>query len=449
MPDMKEMTTLTVRGEPDTLPFTWGQRWWWNEFPPESPDRRRGNMIFSLDFPSGMSLTGALEVLADIVGRFDTLRTRYELTGRSVPVQVVERQAHIPVYFYTAEKDSPVLPESIDESMRTHNFDLHGHPPACLAIGLGSEGEPVRLHVFLDHIVTDLAGAVHLKRYFRSVISGEGTPAGPIHQPADQVALESSEARRRRNKKAMEYWRFELKAPAPDAWLSHVAAARSGSALNFSKVSLDSPFLGAALPIIAERHQVSVAHVLCHLAALTFEGFAGIPPHFNMIVSTRRSQAERSALGMYSRSIPISLKTRGRTVDECIRDAARMMMRGQLFAACDPTDFDAVCRETGWPDRAMIGVSLNDGYSATINPSAQPATRRDDLESLLKLSTFEHPHFRVHQNGRALKIDSGKGPAGVFRLSLEVDARLFSASAAEKALGEFEERVLMYLKKSR
>lgn len=107
---MKEMTTLTVRGEPDTLPFTWGQRWWWNEFPPESPDRRRGNMIFSLDFPSGMSLTGALEALADIVGRFDTLRTRYELTGRSVPVQVVERQARIPVYLYTAEKDSPILP---------------------------------------------------------------------------------------------------------------------------------------------------------------------------------------------------------------------------------------------------------------------------------------------------------------------------------------------------
>ncbi|WP_327320355.1 condensation domain-containing protein [Streptomyces sp. NBC_01235] len=405
-------------------------------------------MIISLEFPSGMSLKSALETLEGIAGRFDTLRTRYELTGEPEPVQVVERQAQIPVYLYAAESDCPGLPESIDSSMRTHNFDLLGHPPVCLAIGLGSEGEPVRLHAFLDHIVTDLVGAIYLKRYFRSVIFREGAPAGAIHQPADQVALESTEARRRRNEKAIEYWRSELTAPSPDAWLSRVAETRSGSALNFAKVSLESPFLGAALPIIAERHQVSVAHVLCHLAALTFEGFAEIPPFFNMIVSTRRSQVERSALGMYSRSIPIILKSRGRTVEERIRDSARTMMHGQLFAACDPTDFDAVCRESGWPDRAMIGVSLNDGYSATTNPSAQPGTRRDDLNSLLKLSNYEYPSFRVYQNGRAIKLDSGKSPTGIFRLSLEVDARLFSASAAEKALGEIEERVLMYLKKS-
>ncbi|MEU1251648.1 condensation domain-containing protein, partial [Micromonospora arida] len=202
--------------------------------------------------------------LAELVARHDTLRTSIDLTGYSVPMQLVHAEAQVPVAvhaeatghsaYVAAERDRP--------------FDL-ATPPPLLRVAVHREDDPAWwLTVSVSHLITggwdlnlllaDLRDGYHRRRR-----GEQPTPAEPVAvRYADFVAAELSALD---SEADAAYWR-EVVTGTPKLTLPGTPATDSGPR-QVCRTEVDIADLDGALRRFASSLGVPVKAVL-HAAHL-------------------------------------------------------------------------------------------------------------------------------------------------------------------------------------
>ncbi|WP_244219182.1 condensation domain-containing protein, partial [Micromonospora arida] len=202
--------------------------------------------------------------LAELVARHDTLRTSIDLTGYSVPMQLVHAEAQVPVAvhaeatghsaYVAAERDRP--------------FDL-ATPPPLLRVAVHREDDPAWwLTVSVSHLITggwdlnlllaDLRDGYHRRRR-----GEQPTPAEPVAvRYADFVAAELSALD---SEADAAYWR-EVVTGTPKLTLPGTPATDSGPR-QVCRTEVDIADLDGALRGLASSLGVPVKAVL-HAAHL-------------------------------------------------------------------------------------------------------------------------------------------------------------------------------------
>ncbi|WP_230463005.1 condensation domain-containing protein, partial [Micromonospora sp. CP22] len=203
-------------------------------------------------------------VLAELVARHETLRTSFDLTGYSVPMQLVHAEAEVPVAVHHGAADI----EAYVAAERKRPFDLT-QPPPLLRVAVHQEDDRSWwLTLSVSHLITggwdlNLLLADLLDGYHRRRRGEQPTPVEPVSVryadfvAAELAALDSSED--------ADYWR-QVVAGRPKLTLPGTRTNDTGP-LRVHRTEIDIADLDGPLRRLASTLGVPVKAVL-HAAHL-------------------------------------------------------------------------------------------------------------------------------------------------------------------------------------
>ncbi|WP_244295034.1 condensation domain-containing protein, partial [Micromonospora orduensis] len=241
--------------------------------------------------------------LAELVARHDTLRTSVDLTGYSVPMQLVHAEAQVPIVVHPDASGHPAYVAA----ERDRPFDL-ATPPPLLRVAVHREDDRAWwLTVSVSHLITggwdlnlllaDLRDGYHRRRR-----GEQPTPAEPVAvRYADFVAAELSALD---SEADADYWR-DVVTGTPKLTLPGTPATDSGPR-QVCRTELDIADLDPALRGLASSLGVPVKAVL-HAAHLkVMSQLSGERRFYTGLVCDARPEvrgAER-VHGMYINVLP-------------------------------------------------------------------------------------------------------------------------------------------------
>lgn len=342
-----------------------------------SPDSAVYHDIFSFHLRAPFDEGGLREAVSRLASRHAILRTSFDLTSYSEPLQLVHSNVEIPIAVVDLRHLSDVQQESelkaLFEAEKLYPFDWKRPPLLRVAIHRRSE-QTFQFGVSFHHAILDgWSIATLLTELFRLYFSQLGEDVGQLEPPPqatyrdfialERAALESEEARN--------YWSEKLRG-SPASRLPHwpitVNNAKPGQTIT-APVPL-SPEVAAGLRRLANSASVPIKSVLlaAHLRAISL--MTGRPDVLTGVVTYTRPEAADGdrVLGIFLNTIPFRLRLYGGSWLNLVR---------QTFAAEQES-----LRFRHYP---MAHVQRENG--------GQP----------LFETAFNYTHFHVYQSMRDLK----------------------------------------------
>ncbi|HEY0637215.1 MAG TPA: amino acid adenylation domain-containing protein, partial [Pseudonocardiaceae bacterium] len=269
---------------------------------------------------AAFSLDALRAAVADVVARHDTLRTTFDLSGRSVPMQLVHARVEVPV----TEHTGPVDPDAVVAAERARPFEVE-QPAPLLRVSAHrdeADGGAWWLTVAISHLITggwDLNTLLvelldHYDQRRRGLTPPQAGPAAVRYADfvaAELASLDSEDDRG--------YWRDitarYAKLVPPDGWGDPADTPRTTH-----RVRVDYRDLDAGLRALATACQVSPKAVL-HAAHLTVMGGLGAARRFYTgLVCDARPEADGAhrVHGMYINTLPFAHERGARTWRELV-----------------------------------------------------------------------------------------------------------------------------------
>ncbi len=275
-----------------------------------------------LAFESRHRLDAFLAALQDVIDRHDSLRSAFRWQGLTKPVQVVCRQAQLPI----EEKilPAPVLPRLLEATdPRQRRIDLTRAP--LLAAFIASEPDDGKCYLALltHHLVTDHLSTELLVAEIDAILANRQSallPPLPYRQfiaQAQRMSVQQHEA----------YFRAELAdfdEPAIPYGITETLG--SGAAITETRRALPAD-LAQQIREAARRERLSPA-VLFHAAwALLVGRLSGRDDVvFGSVLSGRQGiRGGESAIGMFMNTLPLRLRLDGRGIQQVIRETAAQL----------------------------------------------------------------------------------------------------------------------------
>ena len=345
-----------------TAPLSWGQTAIWRAIQHLVPDDGAMNMswITALE-EEGVSHDTPLEritsTVALVMGRHESLCTRFPLDPSGEPQQVLADAGTVPVEIVDAGDTPPAqAAAALRDRLANPAFDYGTEWP--WRIGVVRTGDVVTHAGFaLCHLATDRGGVNALVRDVLHALAGNGLPPAPeppALQPLDQARHQQSPAGLRQSNKALRYWARLLRDVPLDRFPGPRHPAR---APRYWNAVLNSPAMDRAVGAVAARHQVTTSAVL--LAAAAFEltrQTGGGTCVLQLIVGNRFRPGLTESVSPTAQDGLCVIEVGDADFDTVVDRAAKASMQAYLHAQYDPAGLDRALAEAG----VDLSCSFND-----------------------------------------------------------------------------------------
>lgn len=218
----------------------------------------------------GTTVEEIAEELAYLLGRYQPLRTRLDLTDPLEPQQVVVDHGEIGLEVVETGGLPPAeVAAAVEERYRTAPLDFTADWPIRMGV-VCEDGRPTHMVVLMSHIAIDGTGAIIM---MTEAATRETAPITGL-QPLGQAAWQQSAAGRRQNDAAMRQWEQVLGTISPLRYQERPTPEIP----RFRIGQIDSPALLAAVRAISARTGRGSSTVLLALFAVALNGTTKINP---------------------------------------------------------------------------------------------------------------------------------------------------------------------------
>jgi hypothetical protein len=297
------------------------------------------NLIWTQPVPGDADLETVCDALASLIGRHESLRTRYDVDDAGRPRQEVIGQGTMVVDVHEVGRDG--LDEAVTgaaKKFREDRYDL-ARVPLLRATVLTQDDRPRLMVMGMSHMVTDGWGLGRIRKELSAFLDprSRGLPAtdAVVWQPSDQLRYERTSSAQEQSARALDYLADRFRDfPATMFWRSHERVEQP----RYWSGRLDSPSLLAAAAAIYKSHRVTpsssifaafslvVARLTCHDESRMF------------VVHSNRNQRNMHSVANYSQTLPVGVDTRNKSFWGVMKDAHRALLNAYRYASYPPDE---------------------------------------------------------------------------------------------------------------
>ncbi|MGW3471813.1 condensation domain-containing protein [Saccharopolyspora sp. NPDC000995] len=340
---------------------TCAQRDMWRLIQRAMPDSTFYDQVYQIELLEPAGVDDVIAVLAELVNRYESLRTAFHQDEAGVLMQRVLQNGafETDIRPVRSGEDPKTVAATWQQSLRHRGFNLQAGPLFRSLIIL-SDDVPVLAALGISHLVADLMSlrflASELNRLLCARVSGLPAPAPPAcRQPVEQAGYERSPRGQQALAKSHAYWRRQL-AQAPTTMFPY----RRGepSAPRFYSAAMESKAVAMALPVLADRYRTSTSAVLLSAVALLLGHLAGLPAcAIRLLVANRFAPELRGAVANLQQEVLVTLELTGETFGAVVRGALAASMTAYSNGVYDPDQVAELIRSAGRERGAELSLS--------------------------------------------------------------------------------------------
>ncbi|MFC7484370.1 condensation domain-containing protein [Luedemannella flava] len=390
--------------------LTWGQQRIWAEIQCSGGALNMGGIM---PMPPTTTIDEITRLLAFIMGRHPSLRTRLRFTPDGDPRQVVSAAGVATLEVIDVEDVDPAelvaryaagrfagdLPLVLADPARVsadevaegvqmrfwEPFDEERDWPVRMAV-IRVAGTITHLVVMYNHVVIDGEGLGVLVADLATMDPATGTatapPPGPT--PLELVELQRTPAHQRRSEAALRHWEKALRTVPARPY----GGPYPPQELRFWELEYESPAAELAMHAIAARCRVDAKPVMLAVFALAMYRLTGVHPSAAQILVNNRFRPGLSdTISPLNQAGLCVLDVDGVPFDEIVARAARAVMNAGMYAYYDMARHRelvaAVGRERG--EQLELTCFLNDRRTA-VRPDPDRVPTPQDVRAALPQS---------------------------------------------------------------
>ncbi|MEU6994168.1 condensation domain-containing protein [Streptomyces sp. NPDC046465] len=435
-----------------TAPATCAQRHIWNLMQGQLPDAAFYDVCYWTALPGHGAVQDLLDVLAELLGRHESLRTGFH-RGPDGPLlqQVVDSgEFEAEVWSLTRDEDPDSVLRAWRGRMRHTPFEP-ARAPLIRFLVTAVDGAPVLAGFCVSHLVADLTSlrllADEVPRLLDARVTGSPLPpAVPSRQPVEQAWFEHSPRGRALLARARGYWeRARASAPAT-LFPPRGGAGDTAVPVRYSAV-MDSRAVGLAVPLLARRWRVSTSAVLITVVARLLGRRAGVPSCALRLLSANRSDPElRGTVANLHTEVIVTIGLEGDRVEDVARRAFAACTTAYANALHDPDEVAELIASAHGPGRPVdLSYCFNDVREGHVLPGA--AEDRDTVPDAACLraamaDTVVAPGEFEEGETFFLVVDDEE--PGWIRLVLDAEHRALTPSEVHGFLYDVEKALVEY-----
>ncbi|MEO3777507.1 condensation domain-containing protein [Micromonospora sp. B11E3] len=344
-----------------TAPATCAQRDMWRLIQRAMPDSTFYDQVYPVELLKPGGVDDVIAVLAELVNRYESLRTAFHRDETGALMQRVLRTGSFETDIRRAGsgEDPKTVAATWQQSLRHRSFNLQTGP-LFRSLVILSDDVPVLASLGISHLVADLMSlrflASELTRLLSARVSGQPAPAPPAcRQPVEQAAYERSPRGQQALARSHAYWRRQL-AQAPTTMFPY--RRDEPSAPRFYSAAMESKAVAMAIPVLADRYRTSTSAVLLSAVALLLGHLAGLPAcAIRLLVANRFAPELRGAVANLQQEILVTLDLTGETFGEVVRAALAASMTAYSNGVYDPDQVGELIRSAGRERGAELSLS--------------------------------------------------------------------------------------------
>lgn len=272
------------------VPLLWGQLNIWRplqEMPEISSDL---NIRRTVEPSEPVPLPVAIRAIRALIERHQALRTRFWTVGGQPCQEIACTGTYLVQRTKLATTDSSPVQDAVGQLAAT-GFDLEREWPMRIVLGCVDD-QVHAVGLVASHVGVDGWAADTVAQELESLLRGVELP--PVAwTPIEQARWESSERGRRRERRALEFWRQGLEA-APSSLFG--PASEQAGPFPVRRWLISSAALAAAVQTLATRTETSTSTVLLAAASLALHTLAQSDTVALKLISSNRYASEQRSL---------------------------------------------------------------------------------------------------------------------------------------------------------
>ncbi|GGM22160.1 condensation domain-containing protein [Dactylosporangium sucinum] len=332
-----------------TEELTWGQRAAWGSMLINGEADWAGG---TMPLRDGQTVAELAALLAAVMGRHQSLRTRFRLDEAGQPRQSLSAEGEVCLEVVEAgDRDPETVAEAVRERLETAPFDPAEDWSVRWAV-VCRDGVASWFVALYTHLVLDGYGIEALTADLSDATAADAEVPGV--PPFEQARRQRAATARRQQAASLRHWEQHLRTIAPERFPSVEAPAEP----RWWDVSYDSPATYLALHEVAARTKVHSGTVLLAAYAVALARVSGDPRTvLRTLVSNRFRPGFREAVAPVAQSALCVIDVTGQTFDEVVATAFQSQMSAGLHAYYDPRELWAMIERVGAERGAAIDVS--------------------------------------------------------------------------------------------
>lgn len=322
--------------------LTWGQRAAWGSMRLSGAVEWAGG---TMPLTDGQTVEEIARLLAFIMGRHQSLRTRFRIGPDGEPRQVLAASGVVTFEVVEAGGEEPaVVAEAIRARYETEPFDLAEDWPVRMAV-VCRDGVAAHFVALYSHLVIDGYGFEALGADLANFDRATGRARAPVTgvQPLELARQQRGRAARRQQAASLRHWERQLREVAPERFPARPVAQSP----RYWEASYSSPALAIALDAVAARARVHSGAVLLAAYAVMLARLSGRPRSVvRTLVSNRFRPGFRDAVTGLAQSALCVIDTAG-AFDEVVARTFATQMSAGMYAYYDPRELWALIERIG------------------------------------------------------------------------------------------------------
>lgn len=360
-----DSATLPVpfSAEPGNGPMTWGQLHIWRPMQWFGADSAAFNIKRVVPLPErGVPLSACRTALRRLIEAHQALRTRFTEQPDGTRQIVAASSAHL-VEVHPLPEGADPQEAAAEQAGRLAAipFRLSSEWPVRFSL-VCRDGQVYAVAVVASHVAVDGWGIERITTDLAAMLvpsaAPQGAPAGSpaaSWQPLEQAAFERSERGRRKDARAMEFWRERL-AEVPDTAPARAAGAPADPPVQ--RWVMRSTALAAASAELGRRTRTSSSTVLLALSAVALSALRAEPVvALQLIAGNRYTPRQQQLVSAAAQDALLVFRQEDASLDDTVRTVYRQATEGYFHGQYDPLSLAALLDEVRRSRRHPLDLS--------------------------------------------------------------------------------------------
>jgi hypothetical protein len=335
----------------------------------------------------GQTIDQIVMELAFLIGRHQSLRTRYRPGEDGLPRQILSSSGELFIEIVEAGEDDPAeVAAALDTALQDAPFDNAEDWPVRAAV-VCRDGTPAWFVVLYSHMAIDAYGIEALIADMANLDRATGEQLAPVAgvQPADLARRQRGGAGRRQHNTSLRHWEKQLREIAPERF----PPVPDPPSPRYWEASYSSPAAYLALGRIAERTKAHSSTILLAAYVLMLARISGDPTTVvRMLVSNRFRPGFKESVAGLAQSALCVVDTAGVSFDEVVARVWKTQLTAGMHAYYDPRDLWDMIARVGEERGAALDLQsyFNDRRRTMTTAEVLPQASAKDINEALPQS---------------------------------------------------------------
>ncbi|WP_327004795.1 condensation domain-containing protein [Dactylosporangium sp. NBC_01737] len=335
----------------------------------------------------GQTIEQIVMELAFLIGRHQSLRTRYRLGEDGLPRQVLSDSGEVLIEVVEAGAEDPAeVAAALEVAYQDAPFDNAEDWPVRAAV-VCRDGTPAWFLVLYSHMAIDAYGIEALIADMANLDRATGEHLAPVAgvQPADLARRQRGGAGRRQHNASLRHWEKQLREIAAERF----PPVPDPPSPRYWEASYESPAAYLALGRIAERTKAHSSTILLAAYVLMLARISGDPTTVvRMLVSNRFRPGFKESVAGLAQSALCVVDTADVSFDEVVARVWKTQLTAGLHAYYDPRDLWDMIDRVGEERGATLDLQsyFNDRRRTMATAEVLPQASAKDINDALPKS---------------------------------------------------------------